>query len=409
MKPISFRSITSVFGSIGIYLALGIALSATDWPKWLGPNENNQVAAADNFDPNLDNWKIAWQKNVGLGYSSVTTFQGKVYTMGHDGRSKETIAAFDHTTGEELWSYTYEGDLIPSMHVGGPNASVLISDGHAYAVSKDGQVICLDANTGKQVWNAYLTELLGIDVPKWGFGSSPVAFRNEIIVSAGKVIAFDKQSGSVNWISPDTRKPGYGTPIIFDRNRENFIAATDAGGLSILRISNGVEVARKDMRVKFDVFLTSPAIFEGGNKILLFNNSFSELYSFDGKALSVDWSDRKLQNTLHGSVRLGDSIYGMNGGHKNKKTSLFSRNFSDGSEQWVVPNYGYASMIAVGDTLVILTEDGELVTAPANSDSYQEISRKKLLDGICWTTPTYAEEKIYIRNEHGVLIVLDKI
>ncbi len=88
-------------------------LQANDWPKWLGPNENNQVAAADNFDPNLENWKIAWQKNVGLGYSSTTTFQGKVYTMGHDGKSKETISALDHGTGDELWSYIYEGDLIP--------------------------------------------------------------------------------------------------------------------------------------------------------------------------------------------------------------------------------------------------------------------------------------------------------
>jgi outer membrane protein assembly factor BamB len=278
-------------------------LQANDWPKWLGPNENNQVAAADNFDPNLENWKIAWQKNVGLGYSSTTTFQGKVYTMGHDGKSKETISALDHGTGDELWSYIYEGDLIPSIHVGGPNASVLISDGCAYAVSKDGQIICLNADTGEKVWNAYLTELLGIEVPKWGFGSSPVAFKDEIIVSAGKVVAFDKMTGNVRWISPTDRKPGYGTPIVFDRNRENFIAATDAGGLSILKASNGEEVARKDMRVKFDVFLTSPAIFEGGNKILLFNNSYSELYSFDGKksqSIGVTGNSKTLSMALSG-------------------------------------------------------------------------------------------------------------
>lgn len=403
-KPCSFKHL---FFIAALVIATPL-LKANDWPTWLGPNGNNQVAAADNFDPNLDNWKIAWQKDVGLGYSSTTVSHGKVYTMGHGGKSKETIAAFDQATGGELWSYTYEGDLIPAMHVGGPNASVLISDGHAYAVSKDGQVICVNANTGEKVWNAYLTELLGIDIPKWGFGSSPVAFKNEIIVSAGKVVAFDKNTGSVSWISPDKRKPGYGTPVVFDRNRQNFIAVTDADGLSILKAADGEVVARRDMRVKFDVFLTSPTIFEDGNKILLFNNSFSELYNFDGKELAVQWSDRKLQNTLHGSVKIGNNIYGMNGGHKNKKTSLFSRNFEDGSEAWSVPNYGYASLIAVGSTLVILTEDGELVTAPANADSYQEISRKKLLDAICWTSPSYAGGKLFIRNEYGVLIVLEK-
>ena len=65
-------------------------------------------------------------------------------------------------------------------------------------------------------------------------------------------------------------------------------------------------------------------------------------------------------------------------------------------------------MIAIDDTLLILTEQGALVTAPVNANEYQEISRKKLLDAICWTNPTYAEGKIFIRNEHGTLIVLKK-
>jgi outer membrane protein assembly factor BamB len=103
------------------------------------------------------------------------------------------------------------------------------------------------------------------------------------------------------------------------------------------------------------------------------------------------------------------TLYGVNGNHKNSGTDLYARDFSTGAEKWSVPNYGYASMIAVGETLVILTEDGDLVTAPVDADEYTEISRKKLLDAICWTNPTYVGGRLYVRNEHGKLIVLERV
>lgn len=65
-------------------------------------------------------------------------------------------------------------------------------------------------------------------------------------------------------------------------------------------------------------------------------------------------------------------------------------------------------MIAVGDTLLIQTEAGELVTANASSDNYQEISRRKLLEGICWTHPVYANNRINVRNEDGRLLCLER-
>ena len=118
-------------------------LSAEDWPHWLGPNGDNIVAAADNFDPDLNNWKVAWQKDVGLGYSTVTSANGLAYTMGHDGQSTETILCFDAATGKKLWEHSYQGQLIPAMHVGGPNASVTVSGDVVYTISKDGRVLSL--------------------------------------------------------------------------------------------------------------------------------------------------------------------------------------------------------------------------------------------------------------------------
>ena len=384
-------------------------LTASDWPHWLGPNGDNVVAADSSFDADLNNWKIIWQKNVGLGYSSVTTANGKAYTMGHDGKTGETIVCFDAKSGKQLWSKSYTADLLPKMHIGGPNASVTISGGNAYAVSKDGQVYCLNADTGDTVWHARLTEILDMEVPNWGFGSSPVEYKGDILIAAGKVVALEKNTGRPSWISKESRKSGYGSPVVFQNGGKEYIAAMDEEGLSILDASNGGEIARHSQRVKFGMNATSPAVINNGTNIFFYTNSNSELLAFDGKSLEPQWGDRKLQNALSGSVLIDGALYGLNGNHKSRKTSLYSRNIDTGEENWSVPDFGYASLIAIGETLVILTEEGDLVTAPANSANYQEISRKKLLDAICWTNPTYADGKIFVRNDQGVLIVLERV
>ncbi len=397
--------LTGLLASLSV---TAFTLQAEDWPHWLGPNGDNIVAAADNFDPDLNNWKIAWQKDVGLGYSTVTSANGLAYTMGHDGQSTETILCFNATTGQKLWEHSYQGQLIPAMHVGGPNASVTVSGDVVYTISKDGRVLSLDAKTGKVKWSTQLTEILGMEVPKWGFGSSPIEYQDDLIISAGKTVALDKNNGRPSWTSETAYKPGYGSPVVFTNGGKDFIASMDSSGLSILNAKNGDEIARHEVRSKYTMIATTPAVFNKGKDIYIFTDMKTEVLGFDGSSLSSQWEDRKLKNSLSGSLLIDGTLYGVNGTHKNSGTDLYARNFSTGEEKWSVPNFGYASMIAVGDTLLILTEDGDLVTAPVNAKQYTEISRKKLLDAICWTHPTYVDGRIYIRNEHGTLIALKK-
>ncbi|MBH54766.1 MAG: hypothetical protein CMI18_10515 [Opitutaceae bacterium] len=380
-------------------------LTAGEWSRWHGPNGDNIVEAAKNFNPDLNNWKISWQEQVGLGYATVTTADGRAYTMGHDGESSETIVCFDAATGKKIWDYTYQGDLIPKMHVGGPNASVVIDGNNAYAISKDGQVINLNAKNGKKNWSAKLIELLEIELPNWGFGSSAVVYKGDILISAGKTIALDKRTGEPSWISNVDRAAGYGTPVVFTKSGKDYIAATDADGISILNASNGKEIGRHDQKVQYNLNATTATMLNDEGAIFFHNNTNSAVLDFDGKSLTEKWSDRKLKNPFTSSVKYGNSLYGLNG-KQGSSAILYSLNTSTGEHNWEVRDYGFASLIGVGETLLILTEDGNLITAPANAKEYKEISRKKLIDKTCWTNPTYAGGKIYIRNDQGILICL---
>ena len=61
----------------------------------------------------------------------------------------------------------------------------------------------------------------------------------------------------------------------------------------------------------------------------------------------------------------------------------------------------------MGDVLVVLNERGELITAKATPERFQEISRAQAIAKKCWTIPTVANGKLYVRNQAGKLVVFD--
>lgn len=56
-----------------IIFGLVSAVQASEWSTWLGPHEDNTTRTQDGFESDLSQWNVAWTKQVGRGYSSITT------------------------------------------------------------------------------------------------------------------------------------------------------------------------------------------------------------------------------------------------------------------------------------------------------------------------------------------------
>jgi hypothetical protein len=61
----------------------------------------------------------------------------------------------------------------------------------------------------------------------------------------------------------------------------------------------------------------------------------------------------------------------------------------------------------VGDKLLVLSDDGELVTAEATPTAFKPISRAQVLGGKCWTHPILAHGRVFARNARGDLVAVD--
>jgi len=69
-----------------------------------------------------------------------------------------------------------------------------------------------------------------------------------------------------------------------------------------------------------------------------------------------------------------------------------------GAVKWTQEGFGPGHVILMGDEVVALSDTGELVRFSAAPGAYKELSRQKVLDGKCWTTPTVSGGRIFVRS-----------
>jgi outer membrane protein assembly factor BamB len=292
------------------------------------------------------------------------------------------------------------------MHPGGPNASPTVAGDRVLTLSKDGQLFCLTTARGEKVWGVNLPEAMGVEIPQWGFGSSPVVSGKQVFVSAGKLIALDLETGRTVWLSPDDRKPAYATPVPFESAGKKYVAVMNGLGLAVHSATDGKEIAQRPMKAQFDLLAPTPIVLDQGRQIFISANASSELLSFNGQALEPVWTTKELKNALNNSIVVNGTIYGIDGRQGTPTCRLVAMNLADGRVLWTRDNFGYGTTIGIGDSLLALTESGELVSARLSPTGYQELGRQQILGKTCWTTPTVADGRIYARNDQGALVCL---
>jgi hypothetical protein len=138
-----------------------------NWPRWRGAQYDG-IAHGETISVN---WPEAgprklWQASVGVGFSTVSIVDGKLYTMGSiagegDTPRYDVVWCLDIDTGNVVWQHRYPAQLIDILHEGGPAATPTVQEGRLYTMSKEGHFVCLDAQTGDLLWQRRLSDDLG--------------------------------------------------------------------------------------------------------------------------------------------------------------------------------------------------------------------------------------------------------
>jgi outer membrane protein assembly factor BamB len=233
-----------------------------------------------------------------------------------------------------------------------------------------------------------------------------VIHKGRVLFGAGKVAALDPESGRTLWTSKEANHPGYATPVVFEMEGKEFIAAFDGKGISVLSADNGAEIARHPHSAAYDMTATTPIMLDGGKRIFISANKSAEMLSFDGAKLSLVWATTEFKNNMNNGVLYDGVLYGIDGKENNPRARFVALDLADGKPKWARANFGYATVIGVGRLLLALNESGELITIRPSPSRYEEISRLQVLPKLCWTNPVFANGRIYARSDGGQVVCL---
>lgn len=379
---------------------------ADDWPCWRGPQRTG-VSAETGW---LDQWPkdgppVTWKASVGTGFSSVTVAKHRLYTLGNQS-NKDTVYCLDAVTGKTLWSHTYDAPLEDKLFEGGPTSTPAVDGVRVYTLSRWGDLFCFEAGTGKIVWSKNVQKETGIRVPGWGFAGSPLVHENMLLLNIGEAgMALDKQTGKIVWSSPD-KDAGYSSPVPFKHGAEwcAMFSADDAW--TAVNVKSGKELWRVKWLTRFGLNAADPIVIGENVFVSSGYNKGGALLKMTDKEPADVWRNRNMRNQMNSCVLLDGFLYGIDG-DTTTKSLLKCVELKTGEVRWTHEGVGMGALLAAAGKLIVLSESGELLVAPASPEKFEPTARAKVLDGKCWTVPVLANGRIYCRNAQGDLVCVD--
>ena len=112
------------------------------------------------------------------------------------------------------------------------------------------------------------------------------------------------------------------------------------------------------------------------------------------------WKSKVMKNKFSSSVIVGKHVYGFD------NAVLKCIKLLSGEECWKHSGLGYGSLTYADGQLFVLSDRGRLVLVEASPEAYRERGSVEVLDGKCWTVPTLAGGRLYLRN-HEEMLCLD--
>ena len=378
------------------------AAGSTYWTDFRGPGRLGHYDQA----PILTDWpekglRQVWKQPSGGGYASFSVAHGLAFTI-KQRRAREVVAAYDIRTGRERWTNSWPARFHETLGGDGPRATPAWDGGRVYAMGAEGELRCLDAVTGKVIWNKNALSDNGAANLPWGMAGSPLVVDGMVIVLPGgsdgrSVVAYDKLSGKRIWSSLDD-KAAYASPIVATLGGQRqllLMTATRAVGLALddgrmlwefpWVTHEGIN-AVEPIAVAADRVYFSSGYGHGAAVVQLTPQG-------EGFQVRTVWANTRMKNKFNGPVLYEGHIYGLDEG------ILGCVDVGTGELKWKGGRYGYGQILLASGRLLILTEEGDVVLVRAAPDRHQETFRFHALDGKTWNYPAISDGLLLVRNE----------
>lgn len=356
-----------------------------DWPYARGP-ENTGVSRekglVDSFDLRRGT-NVAWKRDDLGGRSTPIVMNGKLYTIvraePETSREGEKVVCINAETGKTIWENRFNVWLsdVPDTRVGWSSVLGDPDTGNVYALGVCGYFQCLDGETGKQIWAVPMHERFGLLSTYGGRTNFPVICDDLVIISsivigwgdmakpAHRFVGYDKNTGEVVWFT--------GTRLLpFD---------TTYSGAPTVTVLNG-------------------------QKALVFGSGHGQVWALQPRTGQPIWHyDFSRRGLNVPPLVIGDTIYTGHSEENINTTAMGALVAINGAskgdvtksgELWKVEEVmmGKAAPLVIGDNLLCCDDRGKIHVI--NRKTGEAIGRPISLGGTALrSSPLYADGKIF--------------
>ncbi len=400
-------------------LLTGFGCLAADWPRWRGPDNTGQVpngAAVPKTLPTEP--KIVWQIKVTDGLSSPTVSGGKVFHADNQG-GKETLHALDAASGKALWSVAYDDVFRDSQSAPGPRCTPTVDGERVYIQSYKGELQCLSVADGKQIWRANYVKDFGaaftgergasIGANRHGFTGAPLVEGEHLIVAASgpaaSVVCFDKLTGKVVWKS-QSDVAGYAAPVaatIGGVRQFVIFTAQSVIGLG----SDGKLLWRVPLETQWGRHAMTPVVVD--DTVLVSSHTAGLVgvrVTKQGETWSAEraWTNKEVAVNFCSPVAVKGYFYGLG-----PAKMMFCVDAKSGKTAWMKESFfgsairrGYAGFLTMRDTILVLTDGGQLLLIAADPKECRTIAQTQV-SGDTWCNPAYSDGKLFLRDDKQLM------
>jgi len=378
---------------------------AQNWPQWRGPAASGVSSESRLPEHWSDTENVAWKSKLrGLGISSPIVWGDLVFVTSQagsgevrpgprlvqsgdpldagerplgsgpttgDNRVTFVVSAIDRRSGRTVWEFEHpaEGPL-PSVHEKHNLASPSpVTDGErVYAWFGTGQIAAVDF-AGKLVWKKHLGATYGPFEINWGHGSSPVVYKDRLILlcyheKGSYLLSLDSSTGNVQWkVDAPPGVTSYSTPLVVEVGARTEIIVNSSAGVGGHDLVTGARRWYIDEPNRFPI--PTPTLHDG-----------------------IIYMSRGYRSSPFMALRPG--------GEGNVASSHVPWRVATGAP--------YISSLVYYDGLIYMTGDVGVLTvtdAKTGERVYQE-----RVGGVYTASPVAGDGKVYLASEDGETIVL---
>ena len=276
---------------------------------------------------------------------------------------------------------------------------------------------CLNAQTGKILWQHRTHQEFDAGEGYFGSGSSPLVIDNHVVVNVGGrngagVVGFDLATGTVVWKTTD-EPSSYAAPSSVMLGKQQHVVVITRYQCLLIDPRNGA------IGWSFPFGMRGPTVNaatpitwrdQANGHRLLVTASYgigSVCATFTKTEATPQWSgtDSLASQYCTPILRKGH-LYCIDGRDDGPPGAMTCIDITTGKAVWREENFGYGNLLAADNKVLAVKTNGDIALLNVSPQGMTVLGQSQPLPGTIRALPTLAQGRLFVRND-DTLVCLD--